>query len=131
MRARVLPEVQQNNYIKLDIFHDVRARERLLKVKVSHDVTRARKDDRMTKQGIHEWLTAQLADGPLPTFIIMDRATRAGYKRKHVRIARVELGIKTRKSGGVGWVWTLPDPAAAAAKREQLEEIRRRFGRCP
>ena len=57
---------------------------------------------------INDWLSALLADGALPTHEVTARAKLAGYKRKDLKRARMELNVQTINAGGVAWLWALP-----------------------
>ena len=62
----------------------------------------------MEKRNINAWLSALLADGPLSTHEVTARAKLAGYKRKDLKRARMELNIQTTSVGGIVWLWGLP-----------------------
>jgi hypothetical protein len=60
-----------------------------------------------------EWLSAQLADGPVAEQDLEQRAKAAGLKWPTVKRAKRELRVKSRKRGfgpGAPWYWGLPPP---------------------
>ena len=75
-----------------------------------------------TKNDAVEFLLNLLAIGPMAVRDIEEQAVDAGLlgegkpisQSKPFRLARIELGIKPRRSGGLGsggrWVWGLPGP---------------------
>jgi putative DNA primase/helicase len=73
-----------------------------------------------------EFLSTELADGPLPTATIRARATAAGHSWGTVRRASDSLGIIKRRipdSGVNGWEWALPK--ANAGDDEQPDNVRK------
>ena len=72
--------------------------------------TQMRENHGLEERGINEWLSAVLAGGALPTHEVTARAKLAGYKRKDLKRARMELNVQTINAGGVAWLWALPEP---------------------
>jgi hypothetical protein len=60
-----------------------------------------------------QWLSTQLADGPVAEQELEPRAKAAGLKWPTVKRAKKELKVKSRKKGfgpGAPWHWELPAP---------------------
>ena len=58
-----------------------------------------------------EWLRELLKDGEVMADDVWSKATADGLCQKTVNVAKKELGVRTRKTGGKGapWAWTLSD----------------------
>lgn len=54
-----------------------------------------------------DFLTAELADGPIATTDLKGRADDAGIAWRTVERAKTQLGIRARKNG-TGWRWEIP-----------------------
>jgi hypothetical protein len=59
-----------------------------------------------------DWLREILADGPMPSSGIFERAEAEGFSKRTLKRAERELGIKPAKAGmNGGWSWSLPKSA--------------------
>ncbi|MEZ6141072.1 MAG: AAA family ATPase [Zavarzinella sp.] len=56
-----------------------------------------------------EWLKTILANGPMDSTDVIEKATTAGFSEKTIQRAKIELQIISRKHGYTGnWQWELP-----------------------
>lgn len=68
-------------------------------------------EDRTARDEARDWLTDLLGEGPVSSTEVKLMATKAGLKWSTVRRAKDEVGVESKRVGGIGeaggWCWSL------------------------
>jgi hypothetical protein len=62
-------------------------------------------------QAARGWLARRLADGPVPSAVIIREANQAGFSKRTLDRTKVQAGIRSMRVGR-GWVWSLTPRSA-------------------